>query len=124
MAKDLLVKLENHPGTLAEMGEALGKAGVNMDGVCGFPCGTEGNTHVLVEDEETAKLALSGPGISVEAERDVLVLDIADKPGEFGKLARQMADAGVNIELFYITMGNQIVLGVDDIKKAKQVLKG
>ena len=55
MAKDLLVRLENHPGTLAEMGEALGKAGVNIDGICGFPCGPEGNTHVLVENHQQAR---------------------------------------------------------------------
>jgi len=36
MVKDLTVVLEDRPGTAADMGEALGKAGVNIDGFCGF----------------------------------------------------------------------------------------
>ena len=45
MAKDLTVVLEDRPGTLAAMGEALGKAGVNIEGICGFPAGGKGTVH-------------------------------------------------------------------------------
>ncbi len=58
MAKDLTVVLENRPGTLAELGEALGKAGINVDGMCGFPCEGRGVIHILVEDAGAARIAL------------------------------------------------------------------
>ena len=47
MAKDLTVYLTDRPGTIADMGEALGNAGINIDAMCGFPCeGQIGRAHV------------------------------------------------------------------------------
>jgi len=48
MTKDLTVISEDRPGTLANMGRALGKAGINIDGLCGFPCQGKGVIHILV----------------------------------------------------------------------------
>ena len=121
MAKDLLVFLEDHPGTLAEMGEALGKAGVNIDGICAIGDAGKGVIHILVEDPAAARTALETAGIKVEAERDILVTDIADNPGELGKIARKIADAGVNIDLVYLAT-TRLVLGVSDVEKAKAAL--
>jgi hypothetical protein len=47
MAKDLSVVLEDHPGTLADMGEALGKAGINIGGICGVPGEGKGIVQTL-----------------------------------------------------------------------------
>lgn len=58
MAKDLTVVLEDRPGTIAHMGEALGKAGINIDGGCGFPCEGKGVLHILVEDAADARRVL------------------------------------------------------------------
>jgi len=55
MPKDLTVVLEDRPGTLADVGEALGKAGINIDGLCGFPCQGKGILHILVEDAAAAR---------------------------------------------------------------------
>src|SRR5918995_6703725 len=57
--KDLTVILENRPGRLADLGEAKGRAGVNIEGVCGTTEGGQGVIHVLVGDAEPA---LAGPG--------------------------------------------------------------
>jgi len=122
MAKDLLVFLEDRPGTLADMGEALGKAGVNIDGICAVQHNEKGAIHLLVEDSAAASKALEAGDIKVEAERDVLVLDITDTPGELGKIARKFADAGVNIDLVYLASKTRLVLGVDDLEKAKAAL--
>ena len=123
MAKDLTVVLENRPGTLADMGEALGKAGINIDGLCGFASEGKGIVHVLVEDAAGARRALEGAGIQVRGERDVLVLDVQDRPGEFGRLCRKLANAGVNIDLGYVTEKGRLVLGVDNPDKARAALK-
>ena len=122
MAKDLTVVLEDRPGTLADMGEALGKAGINIDGVCGFPCEGKGVLHILVEDAADARRVLEGSGFEVTGEREVLILDIADRPGAFGEIARKIAGAGVNIDLVYVASNNRLVLGTDDLEKARAAL--
>lgn len=118
MLKDMKVRLENSPGTLAGLGEALGKDGVNIEGFCG-PCEGEGIVHILVNNNTSARNALEKANIEVIEESDVLVLDVEDKPGELGRVCRRMADAGVNIDFFYVAANTRIVLGVDDIEKAK-----
>ncbi len=122
MAMDLTVILQNVPGTIADLGEALGKAGINIDGGCGFPSEGVGLMHILVQDVAAAKKALVDAGFEVRNEREVLVLDIQDTPGELGKIMRGIANAGVNADLFYLTASGQLVLGVDDLDKARATL--
>jgi hypothetical protein len=119
MAWDLTVLLTDRPGTIAEMGEALGDAGINIDGACGFPCEGKGVLHVLVDDPDAAAAALRAAGLEVGPSRPVLTYKPQDKPGELGALTRRMADAGVNVDLLYLTMSGEIVLGVDDIDAAR-----
>lgn len=119
MATDLTVILENRPGTLAQAAEALGSAGVNIDGSCGFPCEGVGVFHIAVQDASAARSALEGAGFEVRGEREVLVLDIEDKPGTLGETCRRFADAGVNVDLQYLATGTRVVLGADDIEKAR-----
>lgn len=122
MATDLTIILENRPGTLAEMGEALGKAGINIKGLCGFPCQGMGLGHILVKDGAAARNALEAAGIEVRDERPVLVVGVKDRPGKGGKLARRLADAGVNVDLVYLSTKGKLVFGVDDLEKAKAAL--
>lgn len=122
MVKDLTIILEDRPGTLADMGEILGDAGINMEGMCAVTYEGGSAVHILVEDSAGARQALEAKGIKVSAERDVLVMDIDDHPGALGVLARELADAGVNIELVYLATKTRLVLGVDDLKKAQGAL--
>ena len=120
MAKDLTVLLEDRPGALADLGEATGGAGVNIEGVCAVTAEGRGVIHILVEDASAARGALEGAGLEVAEERDVLVVDVEDRPGTMGEVARRLANAGVNIELAYTTFGRvRLVLGVDDFEKAR-----
>ena len=120
--KDLGIRLENRPGALAEMGEALGKAGVSVEGGGGFVYQGTGIVHFLFEDGSAARKALENAGIEVLAERDVLIQRLKqDEPGQLGKISRHMAEAGVNIEVIYSDHQNQLILVVDDPVKGKQV---
>ena len=119
MPKDLTVILDDRPGSLAKMGEALGRAGVNIDGVCGVTVGGRGEIHILVEDAAKARRALEAEHIQVSGEHEVLVLDAEDRPGVLGSITRRMADAGVNIQLAYMATSTRLVFGVDDLKKAR-----
>jgi hypothetical protein len=120
--KDLEIALENRPGALAEMGEALGKAGVSIEGGGAFTVNGEGVAHFLFEDGETARAALEKAGIRVVAVRDVVVQRLKQAvPGQLGSLTRKMAEAGVNIEVLYSDHDHQTILVVDEIEKARGV---
>ena len=121
--RDLSITLEDRPGRLADIGEATGKAGINIEGMCATTGGGSAEVHVLVDDATAAREALGSAGIEVDGESDVLVIDVEDRPGTMGEVARKIADAGVNIGLAYSTFGGvKLVLGVDDLDTAKSAL--
>lgn len=122
MRKDFVLIPDDEPGVLARLGEAAGKAGINIEGVSAFTGEGRGVVHVLVPDAEEALRVLSEAGLDVRAARDVLVIDIADEPGALGAACRQLADAGVNIQQAYLATGSRLVLAVDDHETARQVL--
>jgi hypothetical protein len=123
MATDLTVILEDQPGELAKLGEATGSAGVNIEGMCAFTGEGKGIIHVLVEDAGAARAALEEAGMKVADQREVLVVDIDDRPGTLGELAQSLAEASVNIELAYTTFGGvRIVIATDDLDAARAVL--
>jgi hypothetical protein len=125
MAKDLTVVLQDRPGELARLGEATGGAGVNVQGMCAFTGEGRGIIHILVDDGSAtaAHRALEGVGMGVADEREVLVVDIEDRPGTLGELARTLAEASVNIELAYTTFGGiKIVIATDDLESARAAL--
>lgn len=122
MAVDLTVILANRPGTLASVGETLGSAGINIDGICGFPCEGKGILHILVDDAEAARNALKGSGHEIKDERDVLVLKIEDAPGAFGEMTRRFADKGINVDLTYLASKTRLVIGADDLEQVREDL--
>ncbi len=122
MAKDLVVSAESRPGVLATIGQALGVAGINIEGLCAVTAGGRGTIHLLVEDAQGARAALDGAGFQVEEESEVLVTDIEYRPGATGELARKLADGGVNIEFAYLATQTRAVVGVDDLEKARAAL--
>ena len=121
MPIDLTVILVDRPGTLADAAEALGRAGVNIEGLCGFPAEGEGVLHVLVEDEAASRGALEAAGLEVRASRDVLVLEqLPQRPGTLGESLRRIAHAGVNVDLIYNTEDGRVVLGGGDVEAIRR----
>jgi len=124
MPKDLTVVLQDRPGELARLGQATGEAGVNLQGMCAFTGEGRGIIHILVDDAKAAaaRQALEEAGMRVADEREALVVDIEDRPGTLGELARSLAEASVNIELAYTTFGVKLVIATDDIDSARAAL--
>ena len=120
--KDLAIALEDRPGALAEMGEALGRAGVSIEGGGAWVVGGRGVAHFLFEDGASARSALEAAGIRVLEEREVLVQRLQQAvPGQLGTLTRRMAEAGVNIEVLYSDHEHRLVLVVDDLARGREV---
>ena len=123
MSKDLTIFLGDHPGSLAKVGEALGKAGVNIEGICGVTVQGKGVIHVLVADASKARRALEANHVDVVKETDVVVVPVEDRPGALGNVARRLANAGVNLQLAYLATSTRLVVGADDLEKVRATLE-
>jgi len=120
--KDLSIELENRPGALAAMGEALGRAGVSVEGGGAWVVGAGGAAHFLFEDGAAARKALEAAGIRVLAEREVVTVRLKQAvPGQLGLICRRMADASVNIEVLYSDHDHRLILVVDDLERGRAV---
>ncbi len=111
---DLAIRLDDRPGALAAMGDALGQTGVSIEGGGAWVVDGKGVAHSLFADATAATEALEAAGIEVLDAREVIALRLQqDLPGQLGALTRRMADAGVNIEVLYSDHNNQLILVVD-----------
>ncbi len=104
------------------MGEALGRAGVSIEGGGVFVSNGTGLAHFLFADGSAARRALESHGIRVIGESEVVLVRLDQgTPGQLGMIARRMADAGVNIEVQYSDHNHQLILVVDDPARARAV---
>jgi hypothetical protein len=123
MPTDLTITgFEDRPGVAASIGEALGNAGVEIAGL--FGSGRFGEIHVLVDDAAAARTAIEEAGLQVGDEREALVVDAEDKPGELGRIARRIADAGVNVIYVYVASNNRLVFVAEDVERARGAIGG
>jgi hypothetical protein len=125
MSTDLTVVLEDRAGQLAQMGEALGDAGVNIEGFCATTQDGLGIVHVLVENAMVAQNALILAGIKVEGESEAVLVDLrdeADRPGALGRVAGRVARTGVNIGIAYLATHSRGVLVTSDNDRAREAL--
>jgi hypothetical protein len=115
MAFDLTIDIENKPGALAEVAAAISDAGVNVASAVCIGTGERAELHILVPHVEAAHHLLAISHVSVTREREVVVVDVEDRPGVLADLARRIAQAGINIDLVYVATRNRIVFGAPDL---------
>ena len=123
MSTDLTLYLDDQPGELARIGDVLGKAGANIAGLCALTSGGgQAEVHILVHDATAAFEALQRAGIRIAAEQEVLVLEIEDRPGALGEIARKLGEARVNLTLVYLAANTRLVLAADNLADAKAAI--
>ena len=110
MPYDVTLVINDIPGALARVGETLGKAGINIEGYCSFPSAGKSFLHILVDEMKGVQEALGEVDVEVEHQREVFTVDVEDRPGELGKVARFMADSGVNIDMVYMGTNTRLVM--------------
>jgi hypothetical protein len=119
---DVAIRLEDRPGALAEMGEALARKGISIEGGGAWVCGASGIAHFLFADGEAARAALERAGVRLLAVRDTVAQRLEQgQPGQLGKLCRAMADAQVDIQALYSDHDGNLILVVDREPAARRV---
>ena len=120
MARDITVRLgEDRPGALAGLVQVLSRSGVNIEGITEV----EGIVHVLARDPSAARAALRAGGYPIDGELEVVVMPMSDRPGELSMVMQRLAEAGVNLRFVYLATGTRVVIGVDDITRARAALE-
>lgn len=122
MAFDLVIEIENTAGALAQVSGAISDAGVNIAAATCFGSGQQAELHILVPHAEAAKHALAISHLAVTREREVVVVDVDDRPGVLADLTRKIALAGVNLDLVYVATRNRVVFGAPDLPALRAVL--
>ena len=85
--------------------------------------GEQAELHILVPHAEAAKHSLAiSHGVTVSREREVVVVDVEDRPGVLADLTRKIAKAGVDLDLVYVATRNRVVFGAADLDGLKAAL--
>jgi hypothetical protein len=122
MAVDLVIDIENTPGALAGVAAAISDAGVNIAAATCVGAGEWAELHILVPHAEAARHSLAISHVAVTREREVVVVDVEDRPGVLADLTRKIARAGVNLDLVYVATRNRVVFGAADLAGLRAAL--
>jgi len=122
MAIDLVIDIENSPGALAQVAALISDAGVNIAAATCIGTGDRAELHILVPHAEAARHSLAISHVAVTREREVVVVDVEDRPGVLADLTRQIAKAGVDLDLVYVATRNRVVFGAGDLEGLRAAL--
>lgn len=117
MLEEIIVTVDDRPGILAEIGELLGRTGVNIETLSATAYEGTGIVHLVVDDGDEAGEVLASNGFNLAETRPVLAATLDDRPGELGKYCRKLADSGVRITSAYVAKRGggetELIFGVD-----------
>ena len=115
--REFIIHLENRPGRLASVTEALATASVNIEALSAHGSGVESVLRLIVDDAPLARRALDEAGLGFE-EREVLTAQLPNEPGALASITRRLADANVNIDALYVlatsSNGMEVAIAVDE----------
>src|SRR5256885_8609875 len=119
VGRDISVRLvEDKPGELGRVVQALTRSGVNIEGLAEV----EGVVHILARDPRAARQALRGGGFAIDSELEVLIVPMPDRQGEVAMILQRLQDADVNVKFLYLATDTRVVIGTDDIAAAREAL--
>jgi hypothetical protein len=123
VAYDLVIDIENVPGALADVAAAISDAGVNIAAATCLGSGERAELHILVPHPGAARHSLAISHLAVSREREVVVVDVEDRPGVLADLTRTIAKAGVDLDLVYVATRDRVVFGAADLDGLKLALQ-
>ena len=119
---DLVIEIENEPGALARIAAAISDAGVNLAAATCLGKTDRVELHILVPHAEAVRHALAISHVGVSREREVVVVEVEDRPGVLADLTRKVARAGVDLDLVYVATRNRLVFGSPDLEGLQNAL--
>jgi hypothetical protein len=119
---EIYVILENKPSVLGDLCGHLAENGINIDSI-----GVFHDTAKIVVSNLNKALKLLGKLNYITEQRDVLRIDLENRPGALAELATKLGDEGINIEYCYGTLnrkgnGISVILDVSNIDRAIEIL--
>ncbi len=126
MPRQFVVQVDNKPGEMARLAEQMAAAGVDLRAIGGGGLGDFGHFIMTTADDDTARSVLQD-GAWVFYEGESLLAEVDDRPGGMARIARELADAGVNVlgHLFIGRWSDRATFAfvVDDPEKARPILE-
>jgi len=126
MPRQFVVQVDNKPGEMARLAEQMAAAGVDLRAIGGGGLGDFGHFIMTTADDDTARQVLED-GAWVFYEGESLLAEVDDRPGGMARVARELADAGVNVmgHLFIGRWSDRATFAfvVDDPEKARPILE-
>ncbi len=123
--KEISFTKPNKVGLLSEISTAILGARVNITAICAYAMENAAYFMLITESNAKAKKALAPLGVGIE-EKDVVEVEMANRPGELEKVAKRIADAGIDIEYMYGTARGgktaACIFKTSDDKKAIKVI--
>jgi hypothetical protein len=125
-AKEFKFRVSDAPGKLGEITSALAAKKVNLRAINAWVEGTEGVIRLVADKPAAAKKVLGALGLMTE-EKEVLELELADKPGTLAAVTSKIGKAGINIS--HIMIGTAparkctVFVGVPDVKAAQKAAR-
>lgn len=124
-SKQLSFTMPTRVGLLSEVSTAIAGAKVNINGICAYESENKAYFMLITDSNAKAKKALGPLGVKSK-EEDVIAVEMPNKVGELQKVAKKIADAGININHMYGTAGagksSIIVFKTVDDKKAIKII--
>ena len=122
----IVVALQNKPGTLAKLCSTLRDAGVNISAVDAAGIAGRGKVRLLVDNPDKAKDALKAAKTRFSEEE---AIELDNRPGALGEVAEKLAQAKINIKYAYATTSEgstkaTVILAVPNVTKALGVIGG
>jgi len=126
MPKQFVVQVTNQPGQMARLAEQMAARGVDLRAIGGGGIGDIGHFIMTTADDDTARSVLQDGGWTF-LEGESLLAEVDDRPGGMARIARELADAGVNVlgHLFIGRWSDRATFAfvVDDPDKARPILE-
>lgn len=123
MATEFTVQIQDRPGELAKLIEALRKGGVNILALHATSCPDQGMVQFVTNNPDATVEALKTVSIAYNV-REVLLLPLKEEPEALVRLATAIAEEGININALYVTNQGQVVLDTDNLLSAQKVAMG
>lgn len=120
--KEFVVYAKNKPGELARIAEALASRSVNIKAIASENSHPDAFLRIVTNDVNTARKALQQAGFKFQ-DKEILMVEMPDRPGELAKISKRLARGGVNIESIYLLEKGTVALVVDKMRKAMELLK-